>query len=141
MKKEKLQPTLQKYKGPRDYYEHLYANKMDNLVEKNFRENKRSNWVRVFTPLGQVCSTWTGCSPARGSIHTERALYVARAHSVDAGALPCVRLSDGHRKYKHVEDMFLCSWEFQNPRQMLKFNSLKNRGLGSGMDLEPGINR
>ena len=34
MKKEKLQPTPQKYKGSQgEYYEQLYANKMDNLEE------------------------------------------------------------------------------------------------------------
>ena len=32
MQKEKLQQTITKYKI-RDYYEHLYANKMDNLKE------------------------------------------------------------------------------------------------------------
>ena len=31
--KEKLQLMLQKYKGLQDYYEHLYANKLDNLEE------------------------------------------------------------------------------------------------------------
>ena len=31
--KEKLQPTPQKSKGLRDYYEQSYANKMDNLEE------------------------------------------------------------------------------------------------------------
>ena len=34
MKKERLQQTMQKYKGLlRDYYEQLYGNKMDNLEE------------------------------------------------------------------------------------------------------------
>ena len=34
MTKEKLQWTLQKYKGSlRDYYKQLYANKTDNLEE------------------------------------------------------------------------------------------------------------
>ena len=34
MKKERLQQTMQKYKGlVRDYYEQLYGNKMDNLEE------------------------------------------------------------------------------------------------------------
>ena len=33
MKKEKLQQTTQKYKGSWDYYQQLYANKMDNLKE------------------------------------------------------------------------------------------------------------
>ena len=32
-KKEKLQPTPQKHKNSWDYYEQLYANKMDNLEE------------------------------------------------------------------------------------------------------------
>ena len=31
MKKERLQQTMQKYKGLIDYYEQLYGNKMDNL--------------------------------------------------------------------------------------------------------------
>ena len=33
MKKERLQQTMQKYKGLWDYYEQLYGNKMDNLEE------------------------------------------------------------------------------------------------------------
>ena len=33
MKKERLQQTIQKYKGLWDYYEQLYGNKMDNLEE------------------------------------------------------------------------------------------------------------
>ena len=33
MKKERLQQTLQKYKGLWDYYEQLYGNKVDNLEE------------------------------------------------------------------------------------------------------------
>ena len=33
MKKERLQQTMQKYKGLQDYYEHLYGNKIDNLEE------------------------------------------------------------------------------------------------------------
>ena len=33
MKKEKLQLTLQKYRGSWDYYKQLYANKVDTLKE------------------------------------------------------------------------------------------------------------
>ena len=33
MKKERLQETMQKYKGLCNYYEQLYGNKMDNLKE------------------------------------------------------------------------------------------------------------
>ena len=33
MKMEKSQQTIQKYKVIRDYYQQLYANKMDNLEE------------------------------------------------------------------------------------------------------------
>ena len=33
MKKERLQQTMQKYKGLWAYYEQLYGNKMDNLEE------------------------------------------------------------------------------------------------------------
>ena len=33
--KKKLQWTWQKYKGSWDYYKQLYANKMDNLGEKD----------------------------------------------------------------------------------------------------------
>ena len=33
MKKERLQQTMQKYKGSWDYYEQLYGNEMDNLKE------------------------------------------------------------------------------------------------------------
>ena len=33
MKKERLQQTMQKYKGLWDYYEQLYGNKMENLEE------------------------------------------------------------------------------------------------------------
>ena len=33
MKKERLQKTVQQYKGLWDYYEQLYGNKMDNLEE------------------------------------------------------------------------------------------------------------
>ena len=33
MKKERLQQTMQKYKGVKDIYEQLYGNKMDNLEE------------------------------------------------------------------------------------------------------------
>ena len=33
MKKERLQQTMQKYKGLWDYYEQLYGNKMDDLEE------------------------------------------------------------------------------------------------------------
>ena len=33
MKKERLQQTMQKYKGLWDYYEQLYGNKIDNLEE------------------------------------------------------------------------------------------------------------
>ena len=33
MKMEKSQQTTQKYKGSWDYYQQLYANKMDNLEE------------------------------------------------------------------------------------------------------------
>ena len=33
MKKERLQQTMQKYKGLWDYYEQLHGNKMDNLEE------------------------------------------------------------------------------------------------------------
>ena len=33
MKKERLQQTIQKYKGLWDYYEQLHGNKMDNLEE------------------------------------------------------------------------------------------------------------
>ena len=35
MKKERLQQTIQKYKGLWDYYEQLYDNKMNNLEEMN----------------------------------------------------------------------------------------------------------
>ena len=33
MKMERSQQTTQKYKGSRDYYQQLYANKMDNVEE------------------------------------------------------------------------------------------------------------
>ena len=40
MKMEKSQQTIQKYKVIRDYYQQLYANKMDSLEEMNkFLEN------------------------------------------------------------------------------------------------------
>ena len=35
MKKERLQQTIQKYKGLWDYYEQVYDNKMNNLEEMN----------------------------------------------------------------------------------------------------------
>ena len=52
MRKEKLQPTLQKYKGSLgDYHKKLYANKMDNLEEMDkFLERyklPRLNWKKL----------------------------------------------------------------------------------------------
>ena len=39
---EKSQQTTQKYKGSRDYYQQLYANKMDNLEEMDIFLEKYS---------------------------------------------------------------------------------------------------
>ena len=52
MRKEKLQQTLQKYKGSLgDYHKKLYANKMDNLEEMDeFLERyklPRLNWKKL----------------------------------------------------------------------------------------------
>ena len=46
MKKERLQQTMQKYKGIWDYYEQLYGNKMDNLEEMDrFLEKFDLPWL------------------------------------------------------------------------------------------------
>ena len=46
MKKERLQQTMQKYKGLIDYYEQLYGNKMDNLEEMD-RFLEKVNFPRL----------------------------------------------------------------------------------------------
>ena len=46
MKKEKIQQTPQKYKASWDYYERLYANKMDNLEEMD-KSLERYNLPRL----------------------------------------------------------------------------------------------
>ena len=46
MKKERLQPTVHKYKGLWDNYEWLYGNKMDNL-EKMDRFLEKFNLPRL----------------------------------------------------------------------------------------------
>ena len=46
MKKERLQQTMQKYKGLRDYCEQLYGNIMDNMEEID-RFLEKSNLLRL----------------------------------------------------------------------------------------------
>ena len=55
MRKEKLQPTWQKYKGSLgDYRKKLYANKMDNLEEMDkFLEIRHSNPTVEYTHRGK----------------------------------------------------------------------------------------
>ena len=48
MEKERLQKTMQKYKGLWDYYEQLYDNKIDNLEEMDrfFESSIFQDWTR-----------------------------------------------------------------------------------------------
>jgi len=47
MNKERLQQLFQKYKGSWDYYEELYASKMDNLKEMDRSlETMFQDWTR-----------------------------------------------------------------------------------------------
>ena len=61
MKKERLQQTMQKYKGLWDYYEQLYGNKIDTLEEMDrFLEKfnlPRLNQEKIETMNKAIIST------------------------------------------------------------------------------------